>query len=138
MSESTAERVRAWLVEQLGAELTLEQVALLGLAFGESHDPETEMSRMELGVSNERSKRGVSRYGLVPSGAFVPDPKMEVLYARALVGPGACPTCYLLGGFHDHGEAYSRHDAHQVPRHLVRLSNSAARRQRRAEQRATC
>lgn len=30
-----------------------------------------------------------------------------------------CPTCYLDGGFHDHGEIASHHDAVIVPRWAV-------------------
>jgi hypothetical protein len=43
--------------------------------------------------------------------------------------PTPCPVCGLPGGFHDTDDRNGRHRAHVVPRHLVRLSNNALRKE---------
>lgn len=117
-----------WLRKNGGTRSHAIESTVLRHAFGESESREKIKAVTTAGVSNARLT-----YGLLPDGTFRPNPTIEVEYARAIAGPGACPTCYLRDGFHDHGEAYSRHDAYRVPGHLVRVSNSAVRRQRRAE-----
>lgn len=43
------------------------------------------------------------------------------------IQPWPCPICSLPGGFHDHGDRDSRHDAHEVPRRLLIRSEPVAR-----------
>lgn len=47
-----------------------------------------------------------------------------------------CPMCGQTDGFHDHGQPGSKHDAYQVPQHLVRPSNNRARARARGESEA--